>query len=143
MAASDLGDVIAIERASFTFPWSPSFFAQELKVSCARSHLAVVDERPVGYIIYWRLPQEVDIHNLAVHPAHRRRGIGKLLLETVVEEARGQGAARVTLEVRKSNDAAQRLYHSLGFIARGVRKGYYSDDGEDAVVMALELDRAR
>jgi ribosomal-protein-alanine N-acetyltransferase len=143
MEASDLPDVIAIERTSFAFPWSASFFLQELKVNCARSHLAMLDERPVGYIIYWQLPREVDIHNLAVHPAHRRRGIGKSLLETVIGEARGQGVTRVTLEVRKSNDAAQRLYHALGFMARGVRKGYYSDDGEDALVMALEFDRNR
>ena len=143
MESSDLADVIEIERASFAFPWSASFFAQELKVSCAKSHLAMMSERPVGYIIYWQLPREVDIHNLAVAPACRRRGIGKALLETVIEEARRQGVARVTLEVRKSNDAAQRLYHSLGFMAKGVRKGYYSDDGEDALVMALEIYRDR
>ena len=141
MESADLADVLEIERSSFTFPWSASFFAQELKVSCAKSHLAVVDERPVGYIIYWQLPREVDIHNLAVHPAYRRRGIARSLLEFVIEAARRQSVTRVTLEVRKSNDAAQRLYHSLGFMAKGVRKGYYSDDGEDALVMALEIDR--
>jgi len=141
MESSDLAGVIEIERASFTFPWSASFFIQELKVSCAKSHLAMLDGRPVGYIIYWRLPR--DIHNLAVHPAHRRRGIGKSLLETVIAEARRQDVTRVTLEVRKSNDAAQRLYHSLGFMAKGVRRGYYSDDGEDALVMALEIAQDR
>lgn len=139
MGSPDLGDIIEIERASFAYPWSSSFFLQELKVACARSLLALVDDRPVGYIIYWALPREIDIHNLAVHPACRRRGIGKALLEAVIDQARREGVTRVTLEVRKSNVVAQKLYHSLGFLAKGVRKGYYSDDGEDALVMALDL----
>lgn len=132
-------DVLAIERASFAFPWSASFFTQELKVDCARSHLAFVDGKAVGYVIYWFLSREIDIHNLAVAPAYRRRGIARALLETVIADGRREKATRVTLEVRKSNEAAQRLYHSLGFMAKGVRRGYYSDDGEDALIMALEL----
>jgi len=139
MRSSDLGDIIEIERASFTFPWSKSFFLQELRVASARSILAVVDGKPVGYIIYWIVSGEIDIHNLAVHPDFRRRGLGRALLDGVTSEARRQGLTRVTLEVRKSNEPAQKLYHSMGFVARGLRKGYYSDDGEDAVVMALEL----
>ncbi len=140
MNTSDLTNVLEIERASFTYPWSNNFFLQELQVSYAHSLLATIGEKSVGYVIYWLLPREIDIHNLAVHPAYRRRGIGGALLETVVEEARRQGVSRVTLEVRKSNETAQKLYHALGFSAKGVRKGYYSDDGEDAVIMALELE---
>lgn len=140
MAFADLADVMDIERASFTYPWSTTFFHQELKVACAHSLLAVVEEKPVGYIIYWLLPSEIDVHNLAVHPAYRRRGIGKALLQAVIAEATHRGVSRVTLEVRKSNQVAQKLYESLGFTAKGVRKGYYSDDGEDALVMALALD---
>ena len=141
MTSADLPDILAIERASFTFPWSASFFVQELRVDCARSHLAVIDGLAVGYVIYWLLPREIDIHNLAVAPAYRRRGIARALLQTVIADARRERATRITLEVRKSNEAAQRLYHSLGFMAKGVRRGYYSDDGEDALVMALELGR--
>lgn len=137
----DLDEIMAIEQASFAHPWSPRFFLQELRVPCARSRLAVVGGRAVGYVLYWVLPGEVDIHNLAVHPAYRRQGIGSSLLQGVVEEAKINGSTRVTLEVRKSNEAAQRLYHSLGFVGRGVRKGYYSDDGEDALAMVLEFER--
>lgn len=140
MNSSDLTSVLEIERASFTYPWSNNFFLQELQVSYAHSLLATIGEKSVGYVIYWLLPREIDIHNLAVHHAYRRRGIGRALLETVVEEARRQGVSRVTLEVRKSNEAAQKLYHANGFSSKGVRKGYYSDDGEDAVIMALELE---
>lgn len=139
MNPSDLDEVIAIERDSFSYPWSYRFFLQELKVSCARSLLAVLGGKTVGYIIYWLLPSEVDIHNLAVNPVYRRRGIGRFLLEAVLDEARQNACGRVTLEVRKSNAAAQRLYQSLGFVAQGIRKGYYSDNGEDAVVMTLEF----
>ncbi len=137
---ADIDQMMAIERASFTSPWSARFFLKEIRVSYAKSVLAEVEGQIVGYIIYWQLPKEADIHNLAVHPSHRRRGIGRSLLTTAIDGAKGQGSDRVTLEVRKSNQAAQQLYQSLGFEERGVRKGYYSDDGEDALVMVLDLD---
>ena len=137
--SADMDEIMTIERASFTSPWSAHFFLEEIRVSCAKFVLAEVEGRIVGYIIYWRLPKEVDIHNLAVHSAYRRQGIGRSLLSSAIDSAKGQGSNRVTLEVRKSNQAAQELYHSLGFVERGVRKGYYSDDGEDALVMVLEL----
>lgn len=140
MNPSDLDEIMTIERASFSYPWSPRFFLQELRVPCARSLLAVLGGKTVGYIVYWILSSEVDIHNLAVRPTYRRQGIGRSLLQGVVEEAKRNRASKVTLEVRKSNEAAQRLYHSLGFVARGVRKGYYSDDGEDALAMVLEFE---
>lgn len=140
ITSSDLEEVMAIEQAAFSFPWSARFFLQELRVPCARSLLAVADGTTVGYVIYWRLPSGTDIHNLAVHPAHRRQGIGRALLQAVIEEARRESLQRITLEVRKSNEAAQRLYQSLGFVSQGIRTGYYSDDGEDALIMALEFE---
>jgi ribosomal-protein-alanine N-acetyltransferase len=139
MTTVDIEHVIAIERASFQFPWSTRFFLEELQVDCARSILAEVDGRIVGYVLFWFLSEEVDIHNIAVHPDFRRHGIGRLLLEQVVEAARRQECVRVTLDVRHSNSPAQNLYRSFGFVTRGLRKGYYSDNGEDALVMALEL----
>lgn len=139
MTAADIENVIAIERASFQFPWSTRFFLDELQVDCARSILAEVEGRIVGYVLFWFLTEEVDIHNIAVHPDFRRQGIGRLLLEQVVDAARRQERVRVTLDVRFSNAPAQNLYRSFGFVIRGLRKGYYSDNGEDALVMALEL----
>jgi [ribosomal protein S18]-alanine N-acetyltransferase len=139
MTTADIESVIAIERASFQFPWSTRFFLDELQVDCARSILAEVEGRIVGYVLFWFLAEEVDIHNIAVHPDFRRRGIGRLLLEEVVAAARRQERLRVTLDVRFSNAPAQNLYRSFGFVIRGLRKGYYSDNGEDALVMALEL----
>jgi ribosomal-protein-alanine N-acetyltransferase len=110
-----------------------------LQVHCARSILAEVDRKIIGYVLFWVLPGAIDIHNVAVHTAFRRRGIARLLLEQVITEAGTHCLPRVTLEVRQSNIPAQRLYESLGFVTTGVRRGYYSDDGEDALAMMLEL----
>jgi len=139
MTLADLDEVMAIERASFAYPWSSRFFHQEFEVECARSILAEMNGKIVGYVLFWLLPESVDIHNLAVGGEYRRRGVGRILLHKVIVEALRQSSARVTLEVRKSNLAAQKLYESAGFVATGVRKGYYSDDGEDALTMALDL----
>jgi ribosomal-protein-alanine N-acetyltransferase len=141
MTPADLDEVMAIERSAFPYPWSSRFFLQELQVACARSILAEIDGKIVGYILFWLLPGEIDIHNLAVHTGYRRHGIARLLLQRVIAEGRGRSLTRVTLEVRQSNIPAQRLYESLGFVTIGIRRGYYSDDGEDALAMALDLGR--
>jgi [ribosomal protein S18]-alanine N-acetyltransferase len=139
MALADLDEVMAIERASFAYPWSSRFFLQEFQVECARSILVEIDGKIVGYVLFWLLPDGVDIHNLAVRSEFRRRGIGRILLQQVILEALRRSSVRVTLEVRKSNLTAQKLYESAGFVATGVRRAYYSDDGEDALTMALDL----
>jgi ribosomal-protein-alanine N-acetyltransferase len=135
----DIADIMAIERTAYAYPWSERFFRQELQVECARSFLAESQGRIAGYVLFWLLPEEIDIHNIAVHNEFRRRGLGRNLLENVIAEARNRACRRITLEVRKSNLAAQRLYESVGFKASGERKGYYSDDGEDALLMTLDL----
>ena len=139
MTTADLDEVMGIERTSFRFPWSTGFFLQELQVACARSILAEIDGRIVGYVLFWLLPGAVDIHNIAVHVNFRRRGIARALLSKVVTEAECQTNLRVILEVRRSNLPAQKLYESMGFATTSIRKGYYSDDGEDALAMSLEL----
>jgi ribosomal-protein-alanine N-acetyltransferase len=101
--------------------------------------VAQINDKIVGYVLFWLLPKEIDIHNIAVHTGFRRQRVGQTLLHQVIEQARSRNSARVTLEVRVSNIAAQKLYDSVGFVSQGLRKGYYSDDGEDAVVMVLEL----
>jgi [ribosomal protein S18]-alanine N-acetyltransferase len=139
MTPADLDEIMVIERGAFRYPWSSRFFLQELQVHCARSVLAEIDGKILGYVLFWCLPGEIDIHNIAVHTAYRRRGIARSLLQQVIADARGRCLTRVTLEVRRSNIAAQKLYESLGFVTTGLRRGYYSDDGEDALAMALEL----
>lgn len=135
----DLNEVMAIEKSAYTFPWSTGFFRQELQTACARSILVESDGRIIAYVLFWVLPGAIDVHNIAVHPDYQRRGIARLLLDRVISEARRQSAIRVMLEVRQSNTAAQKLYESTGFAITGIRKAYYSDNGEDALAMTLEL----
>ena len=139
MTVADIDEVMAIERAAFASPWSRQFFLEELRATHARSVLCQRDGRPIGYVIYWELPGELDIHNVAVHPRFRRQGIARAMLADIIEGATKRGFRRMTLEVRKSNDPAQTLYRSLGFEICGLRKGYYSDNGEDAWVMERKL----
>ena len=114
-------------------------FARRCRQNTRARFWLTIDGRIAGYILFWLLPGAIDIHNVAVHSEFRRRGLGRRLLEQVVLEARGRASSRITLEVRKSNLPAQKLYESMGFAVTGVRKGYYSDDGEDAFLMSLEL----
>jgi len=139
MTVADIDEVMAIERAAFASPWSRQFFLEELQATHARSVLCQRDGRPIGYVIYWELPGELDIHNVAVHPRFRRQGVARAMLADIIEGATKRGFRRMTLEVRKSNDPAQTLYRSLGFEICGLRKGYYSDNGEDAWVMERKL----
>ncbi len=141
MTVADIETVMAIERAAFASPWSRQFFLQELQAANARSLLCQSDGEPVGYVIYWEVVDELDIHNVAVHPGYRRRGVARAMLEDLIDRAAERGFRRVTLEVRKSNDAAQALYRSLGFEFCGQRRGYYSDNGEDAWLMDRKLHR--
>lgn len=142
MTVADIDEVMAIERAAFASPWSRQFFLEELQATHARSVLCQRDGRPIGYVIYWELPGELDIHNVAVHPRFRRQGVARAMLADIIEGATKRGFRRMTLEVRKSNDPAQTLYRSLGFEICGLRKGYYSDNGEDAWVMERKLARS-
>lgn len=140
VAATDLKEIMTIENACFSSPWSTRFFLEELRDSRSRSLLCETGGRIAGYIIFWSLAGVVDVHNLAVHPRCRRRGIGRSLLLAAINAARSAKASRMTLEVRKSNEPAKRLYESVGFTVHGMRKGYYSDNSEDALIMVLELE---
>src|SRR5690242_4130476 len=102
MTSSDLDEVMAIEKMAFAYPWSGRFFQQELEVECARSVVAEFNGQIIGYVLFWLLPDEVDIHNIAVHSEFRRKGIGGALLDQVITRARRRLSVRVTLEVRVS-----------------------------------------
>jgi ribosomal-protein-alanine N-acetyltransferase len=141
MQADDLADVMEIERRSFNEPWTPGLFLHELKVPFSRVMiLRATNGRRVtlGYVCRWIVGQEGHILNLAVHPDHRGRGLGQLLVESVIADTIGAGAESVTLEVRRGNRAALRLYQKLGFVEQGVRKNYYGK-GDDALIMTRVL----
>lgn len=139
----DLGEVMQIERASFTAPWSVGMFRLDLNFPLARclaARCAEAGKRQLaGYIICWFVADEVHITNLAVSRDQRRQGVAARLVAEVLDLARQCGMKTCTLEVRRSNEAAQALYRKLGFEPRGIRPRYYSDNSEDALIMGLEL----
>jgi ribosomal-protein-alanine N-acetyltransferase len=136
MALEDIPAVLDIERASFTAPWPPEAFQQELRHNrLARYVVARQGGAVVGYAGIWLMVDEAHITTFAVHPDSRRQGVGRRLLLATIAVADDLGANRMTLEVRVSNLAAQALYGEYGFAIAGRRERYYTDDGEDAYVM--------
>jgi ribosomal-protein-alanine N-acetyltransferase len=136
MRLGDIPAVLEIERLSFSSPWPAFAFEQELTANrLAHYRVGRVDGRVVAFAGIWLMVDEAHVTTFGVHPDHRRRGIGRLLLLHLAEAAIELGSSRMTLEVRVSNAAAQALYRSFGFRVSGRRIAYYSDDGEDALVM--------
>jgi ribosomal-protein-alanine N-acetyltransferase len=136
MGLGDIAAVLEIERASFTTPWPPEAFQQELRHNrLARYAVARQGTAVVGYAGVWLMVDEAHITTFAVHPDWRRQGIGRRLLLAMLTVAEELQATRMTLEVRVSNLAAQALYEGHGFAIVGRRERYYTDDGEDAYVM--------
>jgi ribosomal-protein-alanine N-acetyltransferase len=141
---TDVRSLWEIEKVSFPSPWSLWCFLAEYANS--KSTILVAGPPPPepwetwGYIIYWVIADAMHILNLAVHPAHRRQGLARSLLSAALAQAHTQGAAVVCLEVRPSNTAALALYQSFGFEEIGTRPGYYSDNGEDALIYGFSWE---
>jgi ribosomal-protein-alanine N-acetyltransferase len=143
MARGDIDRILTIEQAVFRSPWSRAAF--ELEVSGDPASLSWVAEEEgaiVGYLVSWHVADELHIGNVAVAPAAQRRGVATGLLRNALSVAAARGIAYATLEVRVSNERAVRLYEWLGFRPVAIRKRYYTDDGEDALVMAKDLPAA-
>ena len=136
MGLEHIDQVVKIEEAVFPAPWSRRAFTYEvLHNSLARYVVALHGEKVVGYTGVWIILEEAHITNVAVHPDFRREGLGRALMLEMMRVAIYSGASRMTLEVRPSNTAARSLYESLGFCERGLRRRYYTDTGEDAIIM--------
>ena len=131
----DLSAIEEIERAAYPTPWSRSMFAGELAKPSSICLGAFLDERLVGYLIVSRYVDAWHVMNVAVTPEQRRRGIASTLLGQLFELTCEDDRRGYTLEVRASNAAAIALYERLGFESRGVRRGYYTDNREDALIM--------
>jgi ribosomal-protein-alanine N-acetyltransferase len=133
----DLDGVLAVEEESFTNPWTREMYAWELQ-NRSVCHIYVVrtsDQRVAGFCAFWLVVDEIHINNVAIRPALRGQGIGTLLMNRVFDEARRLGARRATLEVRRSNEGARRLYERLGFYLAGTRPNYYTNPVEDALIL--------
>ena len=139
MSVDDIPAVHAIESASFPTPWPPYAFRQELETNRMAHYLVVrAGERVIAYAGIWLMVDEAHVTTFAVLPAYRRRGVGGLLLSGLMALSADTGATVLTLEVRLGNVAARQLYQRFGFRPVGVRPRYYSDNGEDALIMTTE-----
>jgi ribosomal-protein-alanine N-acetyltransferase len=140
MKAEDIPQVTAIDREAFPTLWPPANYDHELKNGLA--HYIVASDDGSSYVLgfagIWLLADEAHITNIAVREKRRRRGIGERLLIAIIELAIELGAKLITLEVRASNTDAQKLYARYGFVRVGRRRGYYTDNREDAVLMSIE-----
>jgi [ribosomal protein S18]-alanine N-acetyltransferase len=144
MTQEDMPAVIALEQSSFRNPWSPELLRRELEhdwstILLVEEALAGGGQRLLGLAIFWIVQDEVHVLNVATAPEHRRRGVGRVVMEEVLARGRHRCCSLATLEVRRSNEAAIGLYKSLGFRSVGVRPNYYADEKEDAIVMVLDF----
>ena len=139
MVMTDVDGVMAVEHDSFLTPWSRSAFEEELAQNrLARYIVAVENGEIVGYAGTWLVINEAHVTNVAVSGQRRREGIGRLLMQKLMELARDNDMESMTLEVRVSNAAARHLYEQLGFVEAGIRKNYYSETKEDALILWCE-----
>ena len=139
----DLDEIERIERASYPTPWSRAMFASELAKPSSVSLGAVDDAGAlVGYLVLSRYVDAWHVMNVAVAPERRREGIASALLRQLLDQTRGDAKRGYTLEVRVSNVGAISLYERFGFRPKGVRRGYYTDNREDALIMWRDADTA-
>lgn len=140
MKQTHLNDVVEIEQHSFPTPWSREAYRHEIAGNdFAYYTVALLGQKVVGYCGMWVILDEAHVTTIAAHPDHRNRGLGALLLNQMINEAKRRGCIKMTLEVRPSNDHALRLYTKSGFVSHGLRPGYYADTGEDAIIMWMDL----
>ena len=136
----DVAEVLKIEHASFTLPWTEDAFKNEFTQNKFAVYMGLEDEGTlIGYCGVWIIVDEAHITNIALLPKYRGKKLGEALLTMVMETAREKGAKTMTLEVRVTNHIAQSLYRKLGFQNGGIRKNYYTDNQEDALVMWVNL----
>jgi ribosomal-protein-alanine N-acetyltransferase len=143
MTAADVDSVFIIENRSFSLPWSRKSFETEIADNDLAHYLvAQVADNVVAYAGMWLILDESHVTNVAVLPDYRGQGVGKLIMASLILYAGQHGAKRMTLEVRASNEIAKNLYGQFGFTAAGLRKHYYTDSNEDAIIMWLDIKKA-
>jgi len=135
MREEHIDQVYQIELDSFSIPWTRGDFENDLKNKISVYIVAVDNGEVIGYAGMWHVVNEGHIVNIAVKAERRRQGVGALLMERFIEIAREREMIGLTLEVRMSNAAGQRLYYKFGFKPEGIRRRYYADTGEDAIIM--------
>jgi ribosomal-protein-alanine N-acetyltransferase len=138
----DLDHLLEIEGASFHNPTTREWYESELqRPDVCFIYVIRTDDHPVaGFCAFWKVVDQIHINNLAIRPTARRKGLGRYLLSAILDEAARLGARSATLEVRRSNTAARRLYERAGFRLAGVRTSYYTNPIEDALILTRAND---
>ena len=139
MNESHVAQVAALEKICFSDPWSVNSVASELKNPLSCWLVAEEDGEVAGYVGSQTVMDESDMMNVAVHPDYRRKGIAEKLVMELVEELKKRDSRCLTLEVRASNEPARALYEKLGFVQVGLRKNYYRNPREDALILRKEF----
>ena len=137
----DLDAIMEIEDCSFTAPWSRKSYEGLWSDESIDFWVAWQGEGLVGYYLVQTAKYEQELHTFAVKPEFRGRGIGRMMMDHMLEKARGRGVEFIYLQVRPSNKEAKELYKSLGFVGIGMRRHYYHDNSENALVMGLRLKK--
>ncbi|HLQ73118.1 MAG TPA: ribosomal protein S18-alanine N-acetyltransferase [Bacillota bacterium] len=136
----DITDILSVESTSFNEPWPEDIFYQEIVNNAyANYFVATLNSKVIGYAGLWVVIDDAQITNIAIHSDYRGKGYGEQLFQFMLHQALMLGAQRLSLEVRVSNLAAQRLYEKYGLVPGGIRKKYYTDNQEDAIVMWVNL----
>ncbi|HSH24435.1 MAG TPA: ribosomal protein S18-alanine N-acetyltransferase [Massilibacterium sp.] len=144
MEERDIPSILEVEHASFSIPWTEEAFRNELTLNKFAVYLVVeMNQKVIGYAGMWVIIDESHITNIAILPEYRGEGLGNLLFAEMIQLAQTLGAKTMTLEVRVSNDVAIQLYRKYGFQDGGIRKGYYTDNHEDALVMWVKFNEKR
>ncbi len=131
--------ILEIERGSFATPWSYNSLREQMDIEFSHIWCLVRDEDLIGYICFWEVLDEVHLLNIAVSPFERNKGYASIMMAKLIEYSHEKGFKSVYLEVRPSNLSAIRLYEKFGFLKTGVRKNYYSESNEDAILMELRI----
>lgn len=140
MDVIDIDEVLEVEINSFAEPWPKEVFYQEVKKNeYAYYFVAQLDNKIIGYAGLWAVIDDAQITNIAILPEYRGKKIGEKLFEYTCQQAMRIGVKRLSLEVRVSNVIAQKMYRKFGFVPGGIRKNYYTDNQEDAIVMWVNL----
>jgi len=137
MVKEDAAGVEIVEKASFGMPWSRQSFWEAAVNKDAYYLLALDENEIVGYAGTWLVADEAHIMNVAIAPMHRMMGLGRKMMVELIRIVKEKGITAMTLEVRPSNTVARKLYEKMGFKSVGLRKGYYEDNKEDAMIMWL------
>lgn len=140
MSTEDIDQVMEIEYASFGVPWTPDIFEKELTENPYAAYFVIEKNGTIfGYCGLWLVIDEASITNIALLPSYRGHNYGTALFQYVINQAKALGACRLSLEVRETNYVAQKMYSKFGLEPGGIRKSYYTDNNEDAIVMWVKL----